>query len=62
MEGKKQYIKVCPKCGGTNTKIPPAGEVIWSSLPDYCSDCQNRGIFPEIEKEHLKDFQKKLKK
>ena len=57
----KKYIKVCPQCGSTNTKIPPAGLDIKMTLPDYCNECKNRGIFPEIEADKLDDFRKKLK-
>jgi len=57
-----KYIKFCPKCGGTNITIPPAGLDIKMTLPDYCSDCMNRGIFPEVEKKELKKVQKRLKK
>lgn len=54
-------IKICPQCGSTNIKIPPAGLDIKMTIKDYCVDCGNRGIFPSIEKDDIKKFQKKLK-
>ncbi len=55
-------IKICPDCGSTNIKIPPAGLDIRMTIQDYCMDCKNRGIFPVIEKKDIKNFQKELKK
>ncbi|UZE93932.1 MAG: hypothetical protein IB618_04215 [Candidatus Pacearchaeota archaeon] len=61
-KSKKQFIKICPKCGSTKVKMPPAGMDLKLTFRDYCLDCRARGIFPEIEKTKVKDFQKKLKK
>ena len=56
-----RYIKICPKCGSTNTKMPPAGMDIKLTKPDYCKDCGNIGIFPEVEEDKVKEFRKKIK-
>ena len=62
MEPKKKYVKVCLHCGSTNTKIPPAGLDIKMTLPDYCAECGNRGIFPEVEIYKLNEFRKEIRK
>ncbi|KYK26835.1 hypothetical protein AYK26_04585 [Euryarchaeota archaeon SM23-78] len=62
MKNNKKYIKVCPQCGSTITKIPPAGLDIKMTQPDYCNECNNRGIFPEVEEERVEEFRKELKK
>lgn len=54
-------MKICPKCGSTKTKIPPAGLDIKMTIQDYCADCRYRGTFPEIEEKDLKKLQKKIK-
>ena len=59
---KGKFIKICPQCGGINITIPPAGMDIRMTIPDYCSDCKNMGIFPEIEISKIKEFKKGLQK
>lgn len=54
-------IKICPKCGSTNIKIPPAGLDIKMTIQDYCVNCNYRGIFPLIDKKDIKKFEKKIK-
>ena len=69
---KKKSVKVCPKCGSLNwtmvsmknpsdSLIIHGGELI---RPDVfeCGDCGFVGTFPEVEKNKVKDFQKRLKK
>ena len=58
---KEMYIRICPQCGSTNTTIPPAGMDIRMSIPGYCQDCKNRGIFPEIKESEVEEFRKELK-
>ncbi|MBU2590200.1 MAG: hypothetical protein KKA65_00820 [Nanoarchaeota archaeon] len=58
---EKKFIKICPKCGSTNITIPPSGLDLKMSQPDYCKDCKNRGIFPEIEEDKVEYFKKVLK-
>lgn len=58
---KEKFVKVCPKCGSTNVKIPNAGLDISMSIPDMCIECNNRGIFSEVNIKGLESFRKKLK-
>ena len=55
-------MKICPKCGSTNIGIPPAGMDVRMTFKDYCRDCSNFGMFPEVAEEDIEDFRKKLKK
>lgn len=57
-----RFIKICPNCGSTRIKMPPAGMDCKLSFRDYCLDCEQIGNFPEIEENKIKEFQKKLKK
>lgn len=57
-----KYIKICLKCGSTDITIPPAGLDLRMTMPDYCKKCGNRGIFPEIEKDNVEEFRKKIKR
>ncbi|MFW6014475.1 MAG: hypothetical protein ACOCQG_04840 [Candidatus Nanoarchaeia archaeon] len=50
------YIKLCPKCQSTNVKIPPRGSDLLMTMPDYCQDCGNQGIFPEIKEDDIEKF------
>jgi len=56
-----KFIKICPQCGSINITIPPAGLDIKMIFPDYCRDCNNRGLFPEINIEDIDSFRKALK-
>lgn len=49
---------MCPKCGSTNIKMPPAGMDLKMILPDYCQDCQNRGNFPKLTEYEVGEFRK----
>ncbi len=54
------FVKICPRCGGTNITIPPAGLDIKMTVPDYCRDCHNFGLFPEVEESEIDYFQKQM--
>jgi len=54
-------VKICPICGSTRIKIPPAGLDIKMTIQNYCLDCGYRGTCPLIEKNKIKEFRKKLK-
>ena len=56
------YVKICPKCGGTDIDIPPAGLDFKMTQPDYCEKCKNSGNFPEILFSEVKDFCKHISK
>jgi hypothetical protein len=58
----KKYIKICPQCGSIKIKIPPSGFDIKMTMKDYCEDCKNRGMFPEVELSEIEEFRKKLQK
>ena len=58
---KTKKIKICPRCGSTKIKIPPAGLDIKMTFPDYCEDCGTIGIFPLIEKDKLEKINKMKK-
>jgi len=49
-----KYLKICPQCGSTNIKIPPAGMDLKMAKRDYCTDCGNWGMFPEVKESELK--------
>ncbi len=57
---KETFVKICPKCGSTNIKTPPGGLNFYMSQPNYCQDCGNNGIIPEIEISKVKEFKKNL--
>ena len=57
-----KYIKICPRCGSTNIKIPHAGMDTKMTFKDECVDCGEIGNFPEIEEDKADKFRKKIKK
>ncbi|MFH1133749.1 MAG: hypothetical protein V1735_04610 [Nanoarchaeota archaeon] len=59
---KKDFVKICPHCGGIDITIPPTGSDQLMTRPDYCRNCNNRGTFPEVEWENMADFRKRVKK
>ena len=59
---KKKFVKICPNCGSTRIKLPPAGLDCKLCFKDSCIKCGHIGNFPEIEEKKIKEFQKKLKK
>jgi len=59
---KKRYLKICPNCGSTNVKIPPAGLDVKMTIRDYCQDCRKFGAFPEVEESKIGKFRKRLAK
>ena len=59
---EEKYVKICPKCGSTDITIPPAAMDIRMTFPDYCRNCKNRGIFPEVKEHEIEGFKKNIKK
>ena len=57
-----KYIKICPKCGSTNIKMPHAGMDLKMTSKDECMECREIGNFPEIEEDKIEEFRKKIKK
>lgn len=66
---KENYIKICPKCGSTNWKMPNPTHATVGSLTrvqmvnnvHLCQDCDYQGIFPEVEESKVEEFRKQLK-
>ena len=58
----KNYAKICPKCGSTDIKIPPAGMDMKMAYKDYCQKCGNWGMFPEVKISEINNFRKKILK
>jgi hypothetical protein len=56
----EKKIKICPKCASLNTSIPPSGLDLSLTFSDYCRDCGDRGIFPEVDINKLESFKKKI--
>jgi len=67
----KKSKKICPKCGSLNWNpissnnpnpghLPIFGK---SGHPDVveCNDCGFTGVFPEVEKDKIKEVQKQIK-
>ncbi len=70
---KKQFIKICPKCGSINIEFGVAFDApkLWGIvganpiMNNFCKDCEygkfdNNSIFPEIKKSEIDIFRKKL--
>lgn len=56
------YVKICPKCGSTNIKMPNAGLDIKMTVRDRCQDCGFIGNFPEVEEDKVEDFRQNIQK
>jgi len=56
------YVKVCPKCGSTDVKMPHGGLDIKMTMKDECLKCGFIGNFPEVEEENIEEFRKGVKK
>ncbi|MBW2975406.1 hypothetical protein KY366_06825 [Candidatus Woesearchaeota archaeon] len=58
----KPKVRICPRCGNTKIKIPPAGMDIKMTFRNYCEKCGLVGNFPQINESKKEDFRKQLKK
>ncbi len=58
---KKQYTKICPKCGNIDLPITTSFAQILAPTPEKCNKCRYTGLFPEIEIKEIEDFRKSLK-
>ena len=58
---KEKYVRICPKCGSVDVKIPPAGLDLKMTKQNYCADCGFIGLFPEIKVSEISNFRKRLK-
>ena len=59
---KKQYTKICPKCGNIDLPIRTEFIVILAPTPERCRKCGYAGLFPEIEINEIEKFRKKMMK
>jgi len=59
---KEKYVKICPNCGNTKVRIPPAGMDMKMIKQDYCKECGNWGNFPKIREDEIEKYRKKLSK
>lgn len=57
-----KMVKVCPHCGSTKIKLPPAGMDLKMTMRDYCQNCKFRGNFATVEECKLEDFRKRINK
>lgn len=58
---KERFLKICPQCGSTRIKMPPAGQDMKMTKQDYCQDCEFWGMFPEVEESIVEEFKKEVK-
>jgi len=62
MESRKDYTKICPKCGNIDIPIETRFAQMLMPTPEKCKKCQYTGLFPEIEINEIENFRKSLKK
>ncbi len=62
MKQEKRHIRVCPRCGGIDIGIPPAGLDLRMTMRDYCRNCKNIGNFPEVDIDDVKEFIEEIRK
>ena len=60
MEAKKQYIKVCPKCGSIDLPLRTGFIEMLAPTSEECGKCDYKGLFPEIEINEIENFRKEL--
>lgn len=60
-----KFVKICPNCGSTKIKIPPAGMDIKMTNLNYCTNCKHGQtigtVFPEVKESEVTEFRMKLK-
>ena len=59
---KKQYTKICPKCGNIDLPIRTDFVEMLMPMPEKCKKCGYSSLFPEIEINEIEEFRKKLKR
>ena len=59
---KKQFTKICPKCGSIDIPIRTNFAEMLMPTPEKCKKCNYSGLFPEIEINEIESFRKSLKK
>ena len=62
---KKEFIKICPKCGRTDILQNLSALLAGSTLLSSCRDCnyglEGNHMFPEIEKSKIGEFKKMVR-
>ena len=61
MKDKKQYTKICPKCGSIDLPIRTDFVYMLAPTPEKCSKCGYTGLFPEIEINEIEEFRESLR-
>lgn len=59
---KKQYTRICPKCGNIDLPIRTDFVQILAPTPEKCKKCGYTGLFPEIDINEIEEFRKNIKK
>ncbi|MDP3765074.1 MAG: hypothetical protein Q8R04_01030 [Nanoarchaeota archaeon] len=59
---KKQYTKICPKCGSIDLPVRTSFVEMLAPTPEKCRKCSYTGLFPEIEINEIEEFRKEIKK
>ena len=62
MKIKKQFTKVCPKCGSIDLPIKTDFVEMLMPTSEKCKKCGYSGLFPEIEINEIEEFRKSLEK
>jgi len=58
---KKQYTKICPKCGNIDVPIRTDFVEILAPTPEKCRKCDYTGLFPEIDINEIEEFRNDIK-
>ena len=61
MKAKKQYTKICPKCGNLDLPIRTGFVEILAPTPEKCKKCSYAGLFPEIDTNKIEEFRNHIK-
>ncbi|MBI2653764.1 hypothetical protein HYX02_03035 [Candidatus Woesearchaeota archaeon] len=63
---KGKYVKICPKCGSTDTKTDFSNPVVWAygtTVKYKCNSCWHLGVsFPEVLQNKINNYKKELNK
>jgi len=59
---KKQYTKICPKCGNIDLPVKTNFVDMLMPTPEKCTKCSYNGLFPEIEIDEIEGFRKSIGK
>ena len=62
MKDKKQYTKICPKCGSIDLPVKTSFVDILAPTPEKCGKCSYAGLFPEIDINEIEEFRKNISK